>query len=187
VILGLRRSSVPEPCQNLFSEANARLAAAAESRKLAEEAMQRGDEKEASSFFDEEKWLRQLAEESRAKVEEEIREGKIAGCPPSGSPGSKPNANRYQFGLSVAPLTAQLADYFNAATDGMLITEARAGDLGARAGLKAGDCIVTVNGKAIKSASDLDRLLDQEKSDELEFLIVRDRNERKVKIKPDQK
>lgn len=187
VVLGRRRSSAPDPCQNLFSEANARLASATESRKLAEEALQKGEEKEARSFFDEEKWLRQLAEESRAKVEEEIREGKIAGCPPSGRPGYDLNANRYQIGVDVAPLTAQLADFFNAATDSMLITEVRAEELGARAGLKAGDCIVTVGGKTVKSASDLDRLLDQESSGELEFVIVRDRSERKVKIKLDQK
>lgn len=89
--------------------------------------------------------------------------------------------------MSVAPLTAQLADFFKAAKDSMLITEVRAGELGARAGLKAGDCIVTVDGKTIKSTSDLDRLLDQGSSGELEFVIVRDRIEQKVKIKPGQK
>lgn len=187
VVLGQRRSSAPDPCQKLFSEANAHLASATESRKLAEEALQKGDEKEARRFFDEEKMFRQLAEESRAYIEGEIRDGRIAECPPSRRSGYNLNANRYQLGVSVVPLTAQLADFFNAAKDSMLITEVRAGEIGERAGLKAGDCIVTVDGKTVKSASDLDQSLDQKNSGELEFVIVRDRSQRTVKIKLDQK
>jgi membrane-associated protease RseP (regulator of RpoE activity) len=187
VVLGQRRLNVPDPCQRLFSEANAHLASATESRKLAEESLQKGDEKEARRFFDEEKMFRQLAEESRAYIEGEIRDGKIAECQPSPRPGYNPVADRYQIGVIVAPLTAQLADFFNAAQDSLLITEVRAGDLGAQAGLKAGDCIVTVGGKTVKSTSDIDRLLNQGRSGELEFAIVRDRSERKIKIKLDQK
>jgi predicted metalloprotease with PDZ domain len=184
VILGPRRLNVPDPCQRLFSEANAHLASATESRKLAEEALRKGDEKEARRFFDEEKMFRQLAEENRAYIEGEIRDGRVAECQPSRRP---VNANRYQIGVSVAPLTPQLADFFNAAQDSALITEVRAGELGERAGLKAGDCIVTVDGKTVRSSSDIDRLLNQESSGELEFVIVRDRSQRTVKIKLDQK
>ena len=89
--------------------------------------------------------------------------------------------------MSLTPLTAQLADFFNAAQDSVLITEVRAGELSELAGLKAGDCIVTVGGKTVKSTSDIDRLLNQESSGELEFVIVRDRSRRTVKIKLDQK
>ena len=39
VVLGQRRLTGPDPCQRLFSEANAHLASAAESRKLAEAAL----------------------------------------------------------------------------------------------------------------------------------------------------
>jgi S1-C subfamily serine protease len=187
VILGHRRSGAPDPCQKLFSEVNAHFASATESRKLAEEALQRGAEEEARRFFEEEKMFRQLAEEGRAYVEGEIREGRIAECPPSGRSDYNLSANRRQIGVSVATLTTQLADFFNAAKDSMLITEVRAGELGALAGLKAGDCIINVDGKTIKSTSDLDRLLDQKSSGELEFVIVRERIERKVKIKLDQK
>jgi S1-C subfamily serine protease len=59
--------------------------------------------------------------------------------------------------------------------------------LSERAGLKVGDCIVTVGGKTVKTTSDIDRLLNQESSGELEFVIVRDRSERKIKLKLDQK
>jgi S1-C subfamily serine protease len=187
VVLGQRRLNVSDPCQRLFSEANAHLASAAESHKLADDAQKKGDEKEARRFLDEEKMFRQLAEESRAYVEGEIRDGKIAECQPSRRVGYNFSANRYQIGVSVAPLTAQLADFFKVAQDSALITEVRAGGVGALAGLKAGDCIVTVSGKTVKSASDIDRLLNQESSGELEFVIVRDRSQRKIKIKLDQK
>ena len=172
---------------SIISEANAHLASAAESRKLAEVAQQRGDEKEARRFFDEEKTFRQLAEESRAYIEGEIRDGKVAECQPSRRPGYNLISDRLQISLSVTPLTAQLADFFNAAQDSLLITEVKAGELSERAGLKAGDCIVTVGGKTVKSTSDIDRLLNQESSGELEFVIVRDRKEQKIKLKLDQK
>jgi len=184
MVLGQRRLSVPDPCQRLFSEANAYLASATESHKLADEAQQKGDEKEARRFIDEEKMFRQMAEESRAYIEGEIRDGRVAECQPSRRP---VNANRYQIGVSLAPLTPQLADFFNVAQDGALITEVRAGELGEQTGLKAGDCIVTVDGKTVRSSSDIDRLLNQESSGELEFVIVRDRSQRTVKIKLDQK
>lgn len=187
VILGQRRSIAPDPCQKLFSEANAHLTSARESRKLAEEALQKGDEKQARRFFDEEKMFRQLAAESRAYIEGEIRDGRFVECPPSRRSDYNLNPNRYQLGVSVAPLSAQLADFFRAAKNSMLITEVRSGGLGEQAGLKAGDCIVTVDGKTVKSASDLDQSLDQGNSGELEFVIVRDRSQRTVKIKLDQK
>jgi len=187
VVLGGRRLNVPDPCQRLFTQANTHLASATESRKLAEAAQQRGDEKEARRLFDEEKTFRQLAEESRAYIEGEIRDGKIAECQPSRRPGYNLIADRHQIGVTVAPLTAQLANFFNVVQDGLLITEVRAGELSERAGLKAGDCIVTVGGKTVKSTSDIDRLLNQEGLGELEFVIVRDRSQRTVKIKLDQK
>jgi hypothetical protein len=178
--------NVPDPCQRLFSEANAHLASATESHKLAEEAIQRGDEREARRLFDEEKTFRQLAEESRAYIEREIRDGRVAECQPSRRPGNL-IADRHQIGVSVAPLTAQLANFFNATQESLLITEVRAGELSERAGLKAGDCVVTVGGKTVKSTSDIDRLLNQEGLGELEFVIIRDRSQRTVKIKLDQK
>lgn len=186
MVLGQRRN-VSDPCQRLFSEANAHLASAAESHKLAEAAKQKGDEKESRRLFDEEKMFRQLAEESRAYIEGEIRDGKIPECQPSRRPGYNFNANRHQIGVSLAPLSPQLARFFNAAQASALITEVRAGEWGERAGLKAGDCIVTVDGKTVKSASDIDRLLNQGSSGELEFIIVRDRSQQKIGIKLGQK
>ncbi|HEY8458764.1 MAG TPA: PDZ domain-containing protein [Blastocatellia bacterium] len=186
MVLGQRRLNVSDPCRRLFNEANAHLASAAESRKLAEEARKKGRENEAQRFLDEEKMFRQLAEESRAYIEGEIRDGKVPECHPSRRPGYNSNANRYQIGLSVTPLTAQLADYFNAARGSALITEVRSGGLGDRAGLKAGDCIVTADGKTVNAASDIDRLLNQEGVSELELVIVRDGSQQKIRIRLNQ-
>src|SRR5262249_41876833 len=102
-------------------------------------------------------------------------------------PGYNSNANRYQIGVIVIPLTAQLAGFFNVPKDGVLISEVIAGELGERGGLKAGGCIISVGGEWVKSASDLNRLINQKSSGELEFVIVRDHVEQKVKIKLDQK
>jgi len=187
VVLGQRRLTALNECQKLFSEVNAYLASAEDSRRLAAEALRRGDEKEARRFSEEEKLFLQEAEKSRAYLEEQIRQDNIPVCSPSRRPGYNLNANRYQIGVSVAPLTGQLADSFNSPKDSVLITEVRAGELGELAGLKAGDCIVTVDGKAVKSVSDLNRLVDQKSSGELEFVIVRDRGEQRIKIKLDQK
>jgi S1-C subfamily serine protease len=172
--------------QSLFNEVNASLAAAEESRRLAEEALKKGDEKEARRFFEEEKLFREESERRRVDIENQLREGKIQISPPL-RPGYGFNATRYQIGLSVTPLTEQLAEFFNVPKGGLLITEVRAGELGERNGLKAGDCVVMVDGEAVKSASDLNRLVDQKSSSELEFVIVRDRIEQKIKIKLDQK
>jgi serine protease Do len=84
-------------------------------------------------------------------------------------------------------LTEQLAKFFNVARGGVLITEVRAGEPGERAGLKAGDCIVSIGGEAVTSAADLNRLVNQKSPGDLELVIVRDRNEQTVRIKLDQK
>ena len=89
--------------------------------------------------------------------------------------------------MIVTPLTEQLAKFFDAPKAGVLITEVRAGEAGERAGLKAGDCIVSINGEAVASAADLNRLVNQKSPGELELVTVRDRNERRVKVKLDQK
>lgn len=187
VVLGQRRSTVMDERQKLFSEPNAILAKAEELHKQAQEALQRGDAKSAGELFDLEKTMRQDAEARRAHIEAQLREGKIVGLSSLSRLNYNLGANHYQIGLSVTPLTRQLAAFFNATQGGVLITEVRAGELGERAGLKAGDCIVSVDGKAVKSASELNYQVDQKSSGEVEFVIVRDRVEQTVRIKLDQK
>ena len=185
--LGRRRAGFMDERSRLFADVNAMLASAEELRRQAEEARQRGDEKESLRLLEDEKYFRKEAEERRAQIEKQLREGRIQEAPTLRRPGYGVAANRYQIGVSVAPLTGQLAKFFNVAKSGVLITEVRAGEAGERGGLKAGDCIVSINGEGVTSAADLNRLVNQKSPGDLELVIVRDHNEQTVKVKLDQK
>jgi C-terminal processing protease CtpA/Prc len=195
VELGQRRSGILDERQRLFRDADAMLAAAEERRKEAEELRKKGDEQGALRLLEEEREFRQQSDEQRAYIEKQLREGKIQQNSASWLPNISVNANRYYLGVSAAPLTEQLAKYFNV-TRGVLVSEVRAGGAAERAGIKAGDCIVAVNDEMVTSTADLNRLVDRlgkddttgEKSSVEFFLtIVRARNEQKVKVKIEQK
>lgn len=182
--LGQRGAGFMDERSRLFADVNAMLASAEELRRQAEEARQRGDEKESLRLLEEEKFFRKEAEERRAIIERQLREGRIQETPALRRPVA---AHRHQIGVSVAPLTGQLAKFFNVAKSGVLIIEVKAGEAGERAGMKAGDCIVSINGEGVASAADLNRLVSQKSPGDLELVIVRDRNEQTVRVKLDQK
>ncbi len=185
--LGRRRAGFLDERGRLFADVNAMLASAEELRRQAEEARQRGDEKEALQLLEDEKYFRKEAEERRAHIEKQLREGTIQEAPALRRPGYGVAANRYQIGVIVTPLTGQLAKFFSVAKSGVLITEVRAGEAGERAGLKAGDCVVSINGEGVASAADLNRLVNQKSPGDLELVIVRDRYEQTVRVKLDQR
>lgn len=62
-------------------------------------------------------------------------------------------------GAELSPLNPELAQYFGA-TEGVLVLNARDGTPAARAGLRAGDVIVQVNGQPVDSIGDLRRRID---------------------------
>src|SRR5262249_29494776 len=142
VVLGQSRSSEMDERGKLFREADTILAQAETLHKEAVEAQEKGDEKKARELFDQEKIYRQESESRPAAIEDLLRKGEVASLSPSRRPGAKLNSSPNQIGLSVSPLTEQLAAFFNATRGGVLITEVSAGELGERSGLKAGDCIV---------------------------------------------
>jgi serine protease Do len=107
-----------------------------------------------------------------------------------------PAALRYYLGLTVASLTEQLAKFFNLTGEGVLICEVRAGGAAERAGMKAGDCITALNGAPITSPSEFtqsisligkDRDTSEQGIDEVVFTIVSDGQEKKVKVKIEQR
>jgi serine protease Do len=70
------------------------------------------------------------------------------------------------LGISAEDLSGQLGDYFGAPNGaGILVREVRSGTAAERAGLKAGDVIVKVNGKPVGSLSELRQQL-RDNSDE---------------------
>jgi len=86
-----------------------------------------------------------------------------------------------RLGVTVNELSSQLADYFGA-RDGVLVTSVSDGSPAARAGLKAGDVIVSVNGDPVRSRDDLVRGIrdaDRERTSSLEVKVgyVRDKKE----------
>lgn len=82
---------------------------------------------------------------------------------------------RGRLGVSLSPLTDQLAEYFGA-KEGVLVSSVEADSPAARAGLRAGDVITSVNGRAVDRPSDVTReLRDAEPGGEIEIDILRDR------------
>jgi len=89
------------------------------------------------------------------------------------------------LGVSADDLTSQLATYFNVKQGkGAFVREVEAGSAAEKAGLKAGDVIVGIDGKPVGSVSDLRRALprDFEGKKPVTLAIVRDRQEQKVTV-----
>jgi serine protease Do len=91
-----------------------------------------------------------------------------------------------QIGVGVAPLTAQLGDYFGVASGkGLLINNVRENSPAAKAGLKAGDVIVEVEGKSVASNLDLIRAIGEKKEGDVNLTIIRDKNRQTVRVTPE--
>jgi S1-C subfamily serine protease len=194
VELGRREIGIIDERQRLFSEVDAMLAAAEVRRKEAEESRNKGNEKRAQQLLEEEKEFIKLAESQRALIEGQIRDGKITATPGLTYPYFPLSALLYNIGLSVIPLSEQLAKFFNVLRGGVLVSEVRAGGSAERAGIKAGDCITAFNETAVASYADYNRAIDrlskgsntrEQMVDEVILTIVRDRSEQKMKLKID--
>lgn len=88
-----------------------------------------------------------------------------------------------RLGVMIQDLTPQLGDFFGV-KDGVLVATVNPDSAGARAGLKAGDVITTVDGKAVGNPDELTRAI-REPSDgaEISIGIVRDRKAQTLKVK----
>jgi serine protease Do len=110
-------------------------------------------------------------------------------APPTPSAPPAPDVFRYFFtsssrlGITVDALSDQLAEYFGT-KEGVLVTAVRDNSAAAKAGVKAGDVIVSINGNAVRSPSDLSRRTQRlEDGDEFTLDIVRDRKPQTLKGK----
>ena len=153
-------------------------------RKQSEESRRQSDEKKAKELLEQSEALRKQAEEAAVNLDKLKVQSFNNTAPPA-----SPRPAQYYVGANVAPLSEQLATFFNVKNrSGLLITEVEAKSPAERAGLKAGDCIATVNGERVNSAADLLRLIsrrDGQEAVEASLVIVRDRNEQTIKVKPD--
>jgi serine protease Do len=87
---------------------------------------------------------------------------------------------RARLGVQLNELTPELADYFGAKEGGVLVSRVTKDSPADKAGLKAGDVIVSVEGARVRGTTDLvDELRDKE--GDITVGIVRDRKESTVK------
>ena len=92
------------------------------------------------------------------------------------------------LGISGDELTPQLAEYFGVkAGKGVLVREVMAATAADKAGLKAGDVIVKVDGEAISSLGELRRALRKKREGkQVSLTIVRNRAEQNVSVELEQ-
>jgi hypothetical protein len=87
---------------------------------------------------------------------------------------------RGRLGVQLNELTPQLAEYFGAKNGGVLVTSVTADSAAAKAGLKAGDVITSIDGDRVQRTEDvIDELRD--KDGEVTVGILRDKQESSVK------
>jgi membrane-associated protease RseP (regulator of RpoE activity) len=93
---------------------------------------------------------------------------------------------RRQIGAGLTPLSKQLAEYFGINEGrGLLVNDVHADSPAAKAGLKAGDVIVEVEGKEVKGLGDFIRAVNEKKEGDVNLTIVRDRNRQTVRVTPE--
>ncbi len=91
-----------------------------------------------------------------------------------------------RLGITVDNLSSQLAEYFGT-KEGVLVTSVQDNSAGAKAGLKAGDVITSVNGSAIDDPADLRRRLQNiDVGEEFTLTVMRDKKPQTLKGKLEQ-
>ncbi len=86
-------------------------------------------------------------------------------------------------GLMVENLTPQLGEFFGAKNgQGVLVRSVEKGSRAERAGLRAGDVIVKVNGQPISDAGDFSHALRARKDNSANLSVIRDRKEQTITL-----
>ena len=91
---------------------------------------------------------------------------------------------RGYLGVNIQPVTAEMADSLGMkSAGGAIVDEAMPGTPAAEAGLKAGDVITKLNGKAVKDAADLtSRIGSFKPNDKVELTYMRNGDEKTAQI-----
>jgi len=86
-------------------------------------------------------------------------------------------------GLMVENLTPQLGDFFGAKNgQGVLVRSVEKGSRADKAGFRAGDVIVKINGEAIHDSGDFSHAMRGRKDNSVNFSILRDRKEQTITL-----
>ena len=84
--------------------------------------------------------------------------------------------SRGRLGVTVQSLTPELEEYFGARNGGVLVSSVTPDSAAAKAGLKAGDVITSINGRSVTGSGDLMRKL-RDLSGDVTVGILRDKQE----------
>ena len=88
------------------------------------------------------------------------------------------------LGITTQEMTPELASYFGA-KDGVLVTSVVKDSPAEKAGMKVGDVIVEVAGKAIGDSRDLVREVQAAQQGAIALMVVRDKKELTLKVTPE--
>ncbi len=88
--------------------------------------------------------------------------------------------SRGRLGVTVQSLTPELEEYFGATNGGVLVSSVAQDSAAAKAGLKAGDVITSINGDRVSDSGDLMREL-SDATGEVTIVVLRDKNELTLK------
>lgn len=88
------------------------------------------------------------------------------------------------IGVTMTPLTEQLGDYFGVKDgEGALITEVLKGASAEKAGLKAGDVIIAVDGDQVYEIGDVAKSIDEKEVDDIvKLTIIRDKKQMDLSV-----
>ncbi|MEO6654675.1 MAG: PDZ domain-containing protein [Pyrinomonadaceae bacterium] len=95
----------------------------------------------------------------------------------------RPGEGRH-IGIVVTSLSKQLADHFGVES-GVMISDVRENSPASKAGLKAGDIIVDVDGKPVKGDFDLIRAINEKKEGDVALAISRDGKRQTISVTPE--
>jgi serine protease Do len=119
----------------------------------------------------------------------------VVGERQGGQDEAKPNpelfhrTRTWRLGVKLTPLSPQLAEFFGVPGTGALITEVEPRTLADRAGLKAGDCLLSLNGAQVNSTTELNRSFNElftKAKGQVRAKIVREKKEQEVTIKAEE-
>lgn len=93
--------------------------------------------------------------------------------------------NSRRIGINTMQLTKQLADYFGVADGkGVLVTSVAEDSPAAKAGIKAGDVIIAVDGEKVESAGDVTNGLNKRKEGDVSLTLIRNKSQMNVTVTP---
>jgi len=90
-----------------------------------------------------------------------------------------------RIGVSTMQLNKQLGDYFGVADGkGVLVTAVSDDSPAAKAGVKAGDIIIDIDGEKVEDSGDISRAINKKKDGDVTLTVLRNRDQKKFTITP---